>query len=100
LPYVVGGVALAGLLLGDAALAPDAGPVHLLDVVLVLVMAAAVAVCRRRPVPALIVVTVVMLAFHLRVHPGVAAAFPVLGTVYVAAWRGYRVSARPLGSGK
>jgi signal transduction histidine kinase len=93
LPYVIGGVALGGLLLGDSALAPDAGPVHVLDAVLVLVMAAAVAMCRRRPVVALIVVTVVMLAFHVRVHPGVAAAFPVLGTVYVAAWRGYRASA-------
>jgi len=93
LPYLLGGVALGGLLLGDAALAPDAAAVHALDVVLVLVMAAAVAVCRRRPVVALIVVTAAMLAFHLRVHAGVSAAFPVLGTVYVAAWRGYRGTA-------
>jgi signal transduction histidine kinase len=93
LPYALGGVVLGGLLLGDAALAPDAGPVRALDVVLALVMVAAVAVCRRRPVVAMGVVTVAMLAFHLRVHPGVIAAFPVLGTVYVAAWRGYRAAA-------
>jgi signal transduction histidine kinase len=93
LPYALGGVVLGGLLLGDAAIAPDAAPVHALDVVLVLVMAAAVAVCRRRPVVALIVVSAAMLAFHVRVHAGVSAAFPVLGTVYVAAWRGYRGTA-------
>ena len=34
-----------------------------------------------------------MLAFHIRVHAGVSAAFPVLGTVYVAAWRGHRLAA-------
>jgi signal transduction histidine kinase len=38
-------------------------------------------------------VTATMLALHIRVHAGVAAAFAVLGVVYVAAWRGYRVPA-------
>jgi signal transduction histidine kinase len=93
LPYALGGVALGVLLLGDAALAPDAGPVRAIDVALVLVMAAALAVCRRYPVVALAVVTATMLAFHIRVHAGVSAAFAVLGTVYVAAWRGHRSAA-------
>jgi signal transduction histidine kinase len=93
LPYLVGGVVLGGFLLANAALAPDAGPVGTLDVALVLVMVAALAVCRRFPVVALGVVTATMLALHIRVHAGVAAAFAVLGVVYVAAWRGYRVPA-------
>ncbi|MGC1213936.1 MAG: sensor histidine kinase [Micromonospora sp.] len=93
LPYALGGVALGVLLLGNAALAPDAGPVRAIDVALVLVMAAALAVCRRYPVVALIAVTAAMLALHVRVHPGVSAAFPVLGAVYVVAWRGRRSAA-------
>lgn len=93
LPYAVGGAALGALVLGDTALAPDAGPVRAIDVALVLIMTVAVAVCRRYPLVALGVVTGVMLAFHLRVHAGVVAAFPVLGTVYIAAWQGYRRSA-------
>ena len=93
MPYTLGGVAIGALLLADAAIAPDAGPVRVLDVVLILLAAAAVALCRRFPVPAMAVVTVAMLALHIRVHAGVSAAFPVLGTVYVAAWRGYRGSA-------
>src|SRR5215510_7162148 len=93
LPYALGGVALGAFLLGDAALAPDAGPVRAIDVALVLVMSAALAVCRRYPVVALSVVTATMLAFHVRVHAGVSAAFAVLGTVYVAAWRGHRWAA-------
>ncbi|MEU2611470.1 sensor histidine kinase [Micromonospora sp. NPDC007271] len=90
LPYALSGLALGVLLLGNAALAPDAAPVRATDVALVLVMAAALAVCRRNPVVALSVVTAAMLAVHVRVHPGVSAAFPVLGAVYVAAWRGHR----------
>ncbi|MFF5288005.1 sensor histidine kinase [Paractinoplanes globisporus] len=93
LPYALGGVAIGVLLLADALIAPDAGPVRALDVLLIVVTAAAVALCRRFPVPAMAVVTVTMLALHIRVHAGVSAAFPVLGTVYVAAWRGYRVPA-------
>jgi signal transduction histidine kinase len=93
LPYVLGGVALGAVLLGNAALAADAGPVRAIDAALVVAMAAAVAVCRRYPVVALGVVTASMLAFQVRVHAGVAAAFPVLGTVYLAAWRGYRWAA-------
>jgi signal transduction histidine kinase len=93
LPYALGGVALGVVLLGNAALAPDAGAVRAIDVAFVLVMAAALAVCRRYPVLALSVVTAAMLAFHVRVHAGVSAAFPVLGTVYVAAWRGHRWAA-------
>jgi signal transduction histidine kinase len=93
LPYALGGVALGVFLLGNAALAPDAGPVRAVDVALVLVTVAALAVCRRYPAIALSVVTAVMLAFHFRVHAGVSAAFAVLGTVYVAAWRGHRLAA-------
>ncbi|MEU5947530.1 sensor histidine kinase [Micromonospora sp. NPDC047465] len=93
LPYALSGLALGGLLLGNAALAPDAAPVRAIDVALVLVMAAALAVCRRYPVVALGVVTAAMLALHVRVHAGVSAAFPVLGTVYLAAWRGHRAAA-------
>jgi signal transduction histidine kinase len=93
LPYALGGVAIGVLLLADALIAPDAGPVRALDILLIVVTAAAVALCRRFPVPAMAVVTVTMLALHIRVHAGVSAAFPVLGTVYVAAWRGYRVPA-------
>ncbi|OKI62315.1 sensor histidine kinase [Micromonospora sp. CB01531] len=90
LPYALSGLALGVLLLGNAALAPDAAPVRAIDVALVLAMAAALAACRRYPVVALSVVTAAMLALHVRVHPGVSAAFPVLGAVYVAAWRGHR----------
>ncbi|WP_240670516.1 sensor histidine kinase [Actinoplanes solisilvae] len=93
LPYALGGIALGAVLLGNAALAPDATAVRPLDVILVLAMAAALAMCRRFPVPALLVVTAAMLAFHLRVHAGVAASFPVLLAVYFAAWRGHRVVA-------
>ncbi|MEV5764657.1 sensor histidine kinase [Micromonospora sp. NPDC052213] len=93
LPYALSGLTLGGLLLGNAALAPDAAPVRAIDVALVLVMAAALAVCRRYPVVALSVVTAAMLALHVRVHAGVSAAFPVLGTVYLAAWRGHRAAA-------
>jgi signal transduction histidine kinase len=90
LPYVLGGVTLGAAVLGDAVLAPDAGPVRPFDLALILAMAAAVAVCRRRPAWALAVVTASMLTLHVRVHAGVTAAFPVLITVYFAAWRGYR----------
>jgi signal transduction histidine kinase len=93
LPYALGGLLLGVLLLANAALTPDAGPVRALDVVLVLAMAAALAVCRRYPVAALAVVTAAMLALHVRVHAGVTAAFPVLATVYMAAWLGRRAPA-------
>ncbi|MFI7520482.1 sensor histidine kinase [Micromonospora globbae] len=93
LPYALGGLLLGVLLLANAALTPDAGPVRALDVVLVLAMAAALAVCRRYPVAALAVVTAAMLALHVRVHAGVTAAFPVLATVYMAAWLGRRTPA-------
>ncbi|MGC4747366.1 sensor histidine kinase [Micromonospora sp. DT201] len=93
LPYALSGLALGALLLGNAALAPDAATVGAVDVALVLATTVAVAVCRRFPVMALSVVTAAMLALHVRVHPGVSAAFPVLGAVYVAAWRGHRAAA-------
>lgn len=93
LSYALGGVAVGVVLLVDAALAPDAGPVRAIDVALVLVMVAALAVCRRYPVVALSVVTAAMLTFHVRVHPGVSAAFAVFGTVYLAAWLGHRWAA-------
>ncbi|MEV0155462.1 histidine kinase [Micromonospora sp. NPDC050686] len=90
LPYALSGLALGVLLLGNAALAPDAAPAGAIDGALVLVMAAGLGVCRRHPVLALVAVAAAMLAVHMRVHPGVSAAFPVLGAVYVAAWRGHR----------
>ncbi|SCF02506.1 Signal transduction histidine kinase [Micromonospora viridifaciens] len=90
LPYALSGLVLGVFLLGNAAVAPDAGAVRPIDVALVLVMAAALAGCRRYPVVASMVVTAAMLTLHVRVHPGVSAAFPVLGVVYVAAWRGHR----------
>jgi signal transduction histidine kinase len=93
LPYALGGVTIGVLLFGEAALAPDAGSVRALDVALILVTGAALAACRRYPVAALAVTTVAMLAFHVRVHAGVSAAFAVLGTVYLAAWRGHRTPA-------
>lgn len=93
LPYALGGVVLGVLLLGNAALAPGADAVGLLDVVLIVVMAAALALCRRFPVPALAVVTAAMLLLHVRVHAGVSASFPVIGAVYLAAWRGHRLAA-------
>jgi signal transduction histidine kinase len=93
LPYAVGGVALGLVLLGNAALAPDAGPVRALDVALVVVTGAALALCRRYPVVVMGITAAAMLVFHLRVHAGVSAAFPVLGAVYMAAWRGHRVAA-------
>jgi signal transduction histidine kinase len=93
LPYALGGVTLGVFLLGNAAFAPGAGPVRAIDVALVLAMAAALAVCRRYPVVTLSVVTATMLAFHVRVHAGVSAAFAVFGTVYVVAWRGHRWAA-------
>src|ERR1700754_3603304 len=49
MPYALGGVAVGALLLGNAVIAPDAGPVRPLDVVLILAAAAAVALCRRFP---------------------------------------------------
>jgi signal transduction histidine kinase len=91
--YLLGGVVLGGFLLANAAIAPDADPVGALDVALVLVMAAAVSVCRRFPVSSLVVVAASMLTLHVRVHAGVSAAFAVLATVYIAAWRGYRAAA-------
>jgi signal transduction histidine kinase len=93
LPYVLGGAGIGVLLLGEAVIAPDAGPIRPLDVALIMVTAVAVALCRRFPLPALLVTTAAMLALHVRVHAGVSAAFPVLGTVYVASWRGYRTAA-------
>ncbi|TDB76162.1 sensor histidine kinase [Micromonospora sp. KC723] len=93
LPYVLSGLVLGVFLLGNAALAPDAAPVRAVDVALVLVMAASLAACRRYPVVALVAVTAAMLALHVRVHSGASAGFPVLGAVYVAAWRGRRSAA-------
>ena len=94
LPYALGATVLGVFLLGNAALAPDAGTVRAIDVALAVATAAALAVCRRYPVIALSVTTAAMLAFHFRVHAGVSAAFAVLAAVYVAAWRGHRWAAR------
>ncbi|MEU8241302.1 sensor histidine kinase [Actinoplanes missouriensis] len=91
--YALGGLTLGALLLGNAVLSPDAAPLSVIDVALVLAMAAAFALCRRFPALALGVVAGTMLAFHVRVHAGVAASFPVLAAVYLAAWRGRRLAA-------
>ncbi|MFC0508942.1 sensor histidine kinase [Micromonospora costi] len=93
MPYALSGLALAVLLLANAVIAPDAAPVRAVDVALVLSTGVAVAVCRRYPVVAVVAVTAAMLALHVRVHPGVSAAFPVLGAVYVTAWQGHRAAA-------
>ncbi|MFI7430865.1 sensor histidine kinase [Micromonospora sp. NPDC049836] len=93
LPYALTGLALGVLLLGNAALSPDAATPGPADVALVLLMVAGLAACRRFPVLALAVVTATMLLVHLRVHAGATAAFPVLGAVYLAAWRGHRWAA-------
>jgi len=91
--YAAGAAVIAVLLVGNALVAADAGPLRPGDVGLIVLMAVAVATCRRHPVPALAVTTATMLAFHLRVHAGVAAAFAVIGTVYVAALAGHRWAA-------
>ncbi|WP_239080051.1 sensor histidine kinase [Paractinoplanes brasiliensis] len=93
LRYLGGGLLLGTLLLVNALIASDAGPLGVVGVFLVVVMAAAVAVSPRYPVTALALVTVAMLALHLRVHAGVTAAFPVIGLVYLTAWRGHRLPA-------
>jgi signal transduction histidine kinase len=93
LPYALGAAVLGGFLLGNAAIAPDAGPVRAIDVALAVVTAVALAMCRRHPVIAVTVTTAAMLAFHFRVHAGVSAAFAVLAAVYVAAWQGHRWAA-------
>jgi len=93
LPYALSGLLVGALLLGNAAVAPNAGSMGVVDVALVVVTVLAIALCRRYPVPALVVVTTSMLLVHVDVHAGIAAAFPVLGVVYVAAWTSHRVAA-------
>jgi signal transduction histidine kinase len=93
LPYAVGAAVIAMLLAGNAVAAVDAGPLRPADLGLIALTAVALAACRRYPVPALAITTAAMLAFHLRVHAGVSAAFAVLGTVYVAARSGHRIAA-------
>ncbi|HEX7746778.1 MAG TPA: sensor histidine kinase [Micromonosporaceae bacterium] len=92
LPYLAGAVVIAVLLVGNAGAAADAAPVKLVDLGLVALAAVALAACRRYPLAALAVATPAMLAFHLRVHAGVSAAFAVLGTVYVAVRSGHRIA--------
>ncbi len=89
-------VALAGvmavLLVGHALNSPKLevapGPV---DFLLIAVGVAGLAVCRRRPVTGLLVVTVAMAGYTLRVHPGPPAAFAVIAAVYLAANAGHRL---------
>jgi signal transduction histidine kinase len=92
LPYLAGAVVIAVVLVGNAVAAADAASVDLVDLGLVALTAMALAACRRYPVVALAVTTLAMLAFHLRVHAGVSAAFAVLGTVYVAVRAGHRIT--------
>ncbi|NUT37279.1 MAG: sensor histidine kinase [Hamadaea sp.] len=93
LAFAAAAVVLGLLLIGNASLAVDAAPMRLLDYGLVAATVAGLALCRRYPVAALAVVTTAMLAFHIRVHAGVAASFPVLAVVYAAGWRGHRLAA-------
>jgi signal transduction histidine kinase len=92
LPYVLGALVIAVLLVGNSGTAADAAPVELVDLGLVGLTAVALAACRRYPLLALAVTTPAMLAFHLRVHAGVSAAFAVIGTVYVAVRSGHRIA--------
>src|SRR4051794_4283649 len=78
LPFALGGATLGALLLADAAIAPDAGPIRPLDVVLIVVAAAAVALCRRFPVPAPLGATAAEVAPPVRGPARGCAALPVL----------------------
>jgi signal transduction histidine kinase len=87
-------VAVAGFVLASAAIAPP-GRAHL-DLpgyVLLLAGPAALAACRRAPVPALLVTTVCVLGYLLRGYPGVAAALPVMVALLIAVRSGHRLSA-------
>jgi hypothetical protein len=64
LPYVVGAMVIAGLLVGNAGTAADAAPAELVDLGLVALTAVALAGCRRYPLLALAVTTPAMLAFQ------------------------------------
>jgi hypothetical protein len=92
-PDAVLAVAVAGFVLAGAAIAPpgrtDLDP---LGFVLLLAGPAALAACRRAPVPALLVTTVCVLGYLLRGYPGVAAALPVLVALMVAVRSGHRLS--------
>lgn len=98
LPEVAFAVAMAAglvvwtLFVSTQAAVPDVG-----DYVLVAGCAAGLVAVRRAPSIALLVVTVTMLGFVVRVHPGSTAAFPVLAAVYVAARSGRRVPAAVAG---
>jgi signal transduction histidine kinase len=87
-------VAVAGFVLASAAIAPP-GRTHLdlLGYVLLLAGPAALAACRRAPVPALLVTTVCVLGYLLRGYPGVAAALPVMVALLIAVRSGHRLSA-------
>jgi signal transduction histidine kinase len=81
-------VLLVGHALNSPKLAVAPGPV---DFLLIAVGVAGLAVCRRRPVTGLLVVTVAMAGYTLRVHPGPPAAFAVIAAVYLAANAGHRL---------
>jgi signal transduction histidine kinase len=89
----LGGV-VAGLLVIGAVVSSGEGIAPgPLDYVVMLVGGLALAACRRAPVVALLIVTACMLAYVLRMHPGVTPAFPVLIAVYAAVRAGHRVLA-------
>lgn len=92
LPYLGGALVVAVLLVGNAVTAVDAAPLEAADLGLVALTTVALAASRRYPVVALAVTTGAMLAFHLRVHAGVSAAFAVLGTVYLAVRAGHWIT--------
>ncbi|MGH3712261.1 MAG: sensor histidine kinase [Micromonosporaceae bacterium] len=64
-----------------------------LDYLLLAAAALALLACRRAPAAALVITTVAMIGYTLRLHPGPPAAFPVLAAVYMAARAGHRLLA-------
>src|SRR5919197_6433143 len=93
LPDTVLAAALGVLLLIHGVIGRAAVPPGPLDYLLIGVGLAAAAACRRLPVAGLLVTTVAMAGYTLRVHPGPPGALAVLGAVYVAANAGHRLLA-------
>jgi signal transduction histidine kinase len=91
-PDVVLAVAVAGFVLAGVTIAPpgrtDLDP---LGFVLLLAGPAALAACRRAPVPVLLVTTVCVLGYLLRGYPGVVAALPVMVALLIAVRSGHRL---------
>ncbi|MFU8852187.1 sensor histidine kinase [Micromonospora sp. SL1-18] len=98
-PDLVLAVAVGGALLASALLAPSGSTdLNIYGYLLLMVGPLALVAARRAPVAVLLVITVWTLLFHLRVVPGLLAAFPVgvvgaapaLIAVYIAMRAGRR----------